>query len=65
MSENEASTKQRKMFFAVSKQLGYEAEDVKNRAKLHFGKEHFNELTKSNLEFLLDKLLEQIDKKKT
>lgn len=58
-----SSEKQRKMFFAVSKQLGYEAEDVKNRAKLHFKVEHFNDLKKIQLNFLIDRLLGQLDKK--
>ena len=54
-----ATQRQKAMFFALSNQLGYEAEKAKERAKKHFGLETFKDATKEQLNWLIDKLLEQ------
>ena len=55
---------QQRMFFAVSSKLGYKSDEVKERAKLYFNKDCFNDLTKSDLMFLIDKLMDQVENKK-
>ena len=37
------------MFFALSSQLNYNAEEVKRRAKLHFSVDCFNELSSEQI----------------
>ncbi len=56
---NLASQKQRAMFFALSNELGYEADKVKERAKKHFNLESFKDATSDQLNYLIDRLLEK------
>ncbi len=53
---NEIINKKRRRFFALAKELGYQSEMIKNRGKAHFKKEHFNELTEVELDWLIKKL---------
>jgi len=53
------SQQQAAMFFSLSSQLGYKAEEVKQRAIKACGVECFNELTPTHLNYLIDKLLER------
>lgn len=52
-----ASVQQRKMFFALSSELGFDPEESKRRAKKHFNLESFKDITKNQLTELIDKLL--------
>ena len=54
---------QKKMFFALAHQLGYSAQTVKDRAKKRFNLASFNDATSEQLNWLIDKLLEQQAKK--
>lgn len=51
------SPNQQRMFFAISNNLGFNPEEVKERAKKKFKVDCFNKLTVSNLMFLIDKLV--------
>lgn len=51
------------MFFALSHQLGYEAETVKERAKKRFKLDSFKDATIEQLNWLIDKLLVQEEKR--
>lgn len=53
-----ASPKQKAMFFALTHDLGYAAEVVKERAKQHFELSSFNDITTEQLSELIDRLLE-------
>ena len=59
-----ASQQQKRMFFALAHELGYDTEVVKERAKKHFKLETFKNATKDNLSFLIDRLLIKIDERK-
>lgn len=54
---------QKKMFFSLAHQLGYSAATVKERAKRRFNLMSFNDATSEQLNWLIDKLLEQQAKK--
>jgi|GEM_PF-4746530 hypothetical protein len=56
------SLEQQRMFFALAQTLGYDKNLVKERAKKHFKKECFNELSKSELMWLIDKLVTKVYK---
>lgn len=58
-----ATTQQRKMFFALSHQLGYDPETVKERAKKRFGLASFKDANKMQLKWLIDRLLEKVESK--
>lgn len=58
-----ASDKQRRMFFALCNQLGYNSEEAKDRAKAHFNKESFKDLTKDEVNWLIDQLLNVADQR--
>ncbi len=60
---NQASVKQRRMFFALAHSLGFEAEEVKERAKKHFNLESFKDATKEQLNWLIDRLLVKQEEK--
>lgn len=49
-------TPQQKLFFALCHDLGYDTEEMKERAKTKFGKEHFVDLSKHQLSTLIDAL---------
>ena len=57
------TTNQARMFFAAAKDLGYEAKDIKERAKRRFGKDCFNKLTKEEMKYLIDSLNEKMRRK--
>jgi len=58
MDENNyASMAQKKMFFALGHELGYDPEILKERAKKYFKLETFTKATKDQLCFLIDKLI--------
>ena len=57
------SPAQVKMFFALAAQLNSNAEEVKRRAKLHFNLECFNLLTVTQMNWLIDRLLERLEER--
>ena len=54
-----ATDKQKKMFFAICHNLGHDPEEAKERAKKKFKVEHFAELSKYQLNILIELLLTQ------
>lgn len=56
------SPKQQAMFFALVNSLALNLEEVKERAKSRFKISCFNELTSSNMNFLIERLLEKQSK---
>ncbi len=55
--EKLASQQQKRMFFALSHQLGYDPKRVKERAKEHFNLKSLNDATVEQMNYLIDKLL--------
>jgi hypothetical protein len=51
------------MFFALSNQLGYNPEEVKRRVKSHFNLDCFNELTITQINELIERLLLRIEER--
>lgn len=51
-----ASEAQKKLFFALSSELGYDTEALKERAKELYKLEHFNDITSVQISALIDKL---------
>jgi hypothetical protein len=45
-----------RQFFAMARELGYESMWIKDKAKKKFSKEHFNELTDFELNYLIGEL---------
>lgn len=54
--------KQRKMFFALGHQLGYEPEKLKASAKKHFKLASLKDATKDQMKWLIDQLLNEQEK---
>ena len=52
----EASQAQVKLFFALAKEAGFEAETIKERAKKKFGLESFKEISSAQVSELIEKL---------
>lgn len=59
-----ASEKQRRMFFALGHQMGYEPEKLKASAKAHFKLASLKDATSDQMNWLIDKLLEEQQKNK-
>lgn len=59
------SPEQQAKFFALSDELKYNKEDVKDRAKKHFNVSCFNDLKKGDMMWLIDRLQQQYDKRQT
>ena len=59
-----ASQKQKAMFFALSHELGFEADEVKKRAKERFNLTSLKDITKEQCNWLIDRLLEKQTSKK-
>ena len=59
-----ASVQQRKMFFGLCWDLGFDPEEAKRRAKKHFNLVSFKDITKNQLSELIDKLLVLQEQKK-
>ncbi len=55
----EKQSKRRKRFFALSRELGYDTDFAKERAKAHFEVASFNDLTIDQLDWLIDRLEQQ------
>lgn len=55
------SPAQGKMFFALGRDLGYQSEEIKNRACSYFQLDCFNEITVEQMNSLLDKLIKRKD----
>ena len=55
----EASQSQTKLFFALAKEAGFEAEDIKERAKKKFGLESFSNISSSQISELIETLQEK------
>ncbi len=55
-----ASDKQKSYFFVLCQDLGYAADEAKERAKKKFKLESFTEITKTQLSELIDLLLKKI-----
>lgn len=53
------SLEQERMFFGLAASLGYDKNEVKERAKQRFGKECFNSLSKTQINLLIERLLER------
>lgn len=45
------------MFFAIARELGYDAVKIKELAKKKFNKEHFNELDTAEMNYLIERLV--------
>lgn len=58
-----ATEKQRKMFFAIAHALDFDPDEVKERAKKRFQLDSFKNATKSQLNWLIDKLLATQEKR--
>jgi hypothetical protein len=58
------SPAQVRMFFALVADLHFNAEEVKRRAKLHFGVAYFNLLNVTQMNWLIEKLLEKVEEQK-
>lgn len=58
-----ASEKQIKYFFVLCRDLGYTADDAKDRAKKKYKLEHFNEITSDQLSVLIDLLIKKMEEK--
>lgn len=57
--------RKRKRFFALGRELNIDSEELKERAKKHFGeKETFNNLTLAQLKILIAKLEAQLESKR-
>ena len=56
---NPATEKQIKYFFVLCNDLGYDAEEAKERAKKKYHLEHFNSITTSQLSELIDLLIKK------
>lgn len=52
-----------KKFFAMVAELGYNAEEAKDRAKARYGHEHFAQLYKFEAMELIDLLQQQLDRR--
>lgn len=50
---------QQRMFFALGSKLEHDPEELKENAKKHFSVICFNDLTKSNMMYLIDRLVKQ------
>jgi hypothetical protein len=57
------SIEQQRMFYALAADLGYKAEEVKERARTHFRVNCFNDLTKGNMMYLIDRMVQQQEKR--
>jgi len=55
-----ASPQQQRLFFALCREAGIDAEEGKERAKAKFQLEHFTEISKTQLTFLIDGLQKKI-----
>ena len=54
-----ASEAQRKLFFALAKEAGFEADAIKERAKKKFGLESFSEISSKQISELIETLQEK------
>jgi hypothetical protein len=52
-------------FFALARELGYEAEVVKERAKQRFALASFNDITPEQLSWLIERLTDQQMKRRS
>ena len=59
METADFSPQQQAMFFALAHQLGFSIQEVKERAKKRFGLKCFNDLKKSQLTWLIDRLVQK------
>jgi len=57
------SLEQARMFFSLAPQLNYNVEEVKRRAKKRFKATCFNELSVSEMNWLIEKLLLKLEEK--
>ena len=60
---NIASESQRKMFFALGKEIGFSANDLKNRAKEKFKLESFTNIESSQINELIDAMQSKLKEK--
>jgi hypothetical protein len=51
------------MFFALVTTLGYKADELKERAIAKFKKDCFNDLTISDMSYLIDKLVKKQERR--
>lgn len=63
MNPAPATIKQKKMFFALCNALGHNPERAKEKAKEKFKLLSFADVTKEQANWLIDKLLDQVDAK--
>lgn len=55
------SPAQQAMFFALADQLGYDENEVKERAKKKFKHGCFNDITSSEINYLIEKLTDKVE----
>lgn len=63
MNPAPAQLKQKKMFFALCRALGHDPERAKEKAKKKFNLVSFADVTKEQANWLIEKLLDQVDAK--
>jgi len=51
------------LFFVLASQLNYNAEEVKRRAKLHYGVNCFNTLDVAQMNWLIERLLLKVEER--
>ena len=55
--------RKRRWFFALCRELGYNIVVARNKAKVRFNLESFSEIQEYQLDYLIDKLLHEKDKR--
>lgn len=56
-----ATQKQKAKFFALCRELGYDSTEAKERAKARYNLESFSEISKNDLSYLIELLVDKIE----
>jgi len=59
---NNRLARKKRWFFALCRELGYNVDKARNRAKLKFKLESFSDVQEHQLDYLIDMLLTERDK---
>ena len=60
---NNRLARKKRWFFALCRELGYNVEKAKSRAKLRFKLDSFAKIEEHQIDFLIDKLLVERDRR--
>lgn len=60
--DNLATVPQKRKFFALCNELGYDGDQMKERAKTKFKLDSFSKITKEQMSWLIDQLLIKLNK---